>query len=103
MAAKRSSRGSAAKIRVYIQDDNHDKENIEDQDHIDKISSEERVNSQELEETPQKGSVSLNVHHDLILCQIDEYEARPCHWDARLRPVNYHELIWPFDHVNDSW
>ena len=54
MAAKRSSRGSAAKIRVYIQDDNHDKENIEDQDHIDKISSEERVNSQELEETPQK-------------------------------------------------
>ena len=54
MAAKRSSRGSAAKIRVYIQDDNHDKENIEDQDHIDKISFEERVNSQELEETPQK-------------------------------------------------
>ena len=54
MAAKRSSRGSAAKIRVYIQDDNHDKENIEDQDHSDKISSEERVNSQELEETPQK-------------------------------------------------
>ena len=54
MAAKRSSRGSAAKIRVYIQDDNPDKENIEDQDHIDNISSEEKVNSQELEETLQK-------------------------------------------------
>ena len=54
MAAKRSSRGSAAKIRVYIQYDNHDKENIEDQDHIDKISFEESVNPQELEETPQK-------------------------------------------------
>ena len=36
MAAKGSSRGSAAasEIRVYIQDDNHDKENIEDQDKI---------------------------------------------------------------------
>ena len=56
MAAKSSSRGSAAasEIRVYIQDDNHDKENIEDQDNIEKISSEESVNSQELEETPQK-------------------------------------------------
>ena len=54
MGAKRSSRGSAAKIRVYIQHDNHDKENIEDQDHIDKISFEESVNPQELEETPQK-------------------------------------------------
>ena len=56
MAAISSSRGSAeaSEIRVYIQDDNHDKENIEDQDNIEKISSEESVNSQELEETPQK-------------------------------------------------
>ena len=37
------------------------KKNIEDQDNIEKISSEESVNSQELEETPQK-SVSLNVY-----------------------------------------
>ena len=56
MAAKSSSQGSAAasEILVYIQDDNHDKENIEDQDNKEKISSEESVNSQELEETPQK-------------------------------------------------
>ena len=56
MATKRSSRGSAAasEIRVYIQDDNHDKEIIEGQDNIEKISSEESVNSQELEETMQK-------------------------------------------------
>ena len=56
MAAKSSSRGSAAasEIRVYIQDDNHDKENIEGQDNIEKISSEESVNSQELLETPKK-------------------------------------------------
>ena len=57
MATKRSSRGSAAasEIRVYIQDDNHDKEIIEGQDNIEKISSEESVNSQELGagETPQ--------------------------------------------------
>ena len=64
MAATSFSRGSAAasEIRVYIQDDNHDKENIEDQDNIEKISSEENVNWQELEETPQKRSVPLNVH-----------------------------------------
>jgi len=64
MAVISSSRGSAAasEIRLYIQDDNHDKENIEDQDNIEKISSEESINSQELEETPQKRSVSLNVH-----------------------------------------
>ena len=39
MAAMSSSRGSAAasEIRVYIQDDNHDKENIEDQDNMEKI------------------------------------------------------------------
>ena len=56
MATKSFSRGSAAasEIRVYIQDDNHDKENIEDQDNIEKISSEESVSSQELEETPQQ-------------------------------------------------
>ena len=60
-----SSRGSAAasEIRVYIQDDNHDKENSEDQDKIEKICSEGSVNSQELGETPQKKrSLSLNVH-----------------------------------------
>ena len=65
MAAISSSRGSAAasEIRVYIQGDNHDKKNIEDQDNIEKISSEESVNSQELEKTPpKKRSVSLNVH-----------------------------------------
>ena len=39
---------------VYIQDDNRRKENIEDQDNIEKISSEEIVNLQKLEETPQK-------------------------------------------------
>ena len=52
MAARSSSRGS--EIRVYIQNDNHDKENIEDQDNIDKKYSVESVNSQELEETPLK-------------------------------------------------
>ena len=65
MAAKSSSWGSAAasEICVYIQNDNHDTENIENQDDIEKISSEESVNSQELEETQQKKrSVSLNVH-----------------------------------------
>ena len=45
MAATSFSRGSAAEIRVYIQDDNHDKENIEEQDNIEKICSEENVNS----------------------------------------------------------
>ena len=56
MAALRSLRGSvaASEILVYIQDDNKDKENIEDQDNIEKISFEESVNSKELEETPQK-------------------------------------------------
>ena len=56
MAAKSSSRGSAAasEIPVYIQDDTHETENIEGQDNIEKISSEESVNSQELEETPQE-------------------------------------------------
>ena len=93
MAAKSSSRGSAAasEIRVYIQDDNHDKENIEGQDNIEKISSEESVNLQELEETPQKkkritkrSSVkegnAARWCNDLILRLIDEYEARPCLW-----------------------
>ena len=79
-------RGSAAasEIRVYIQDDNHDKENVEDQDNIEKILEEE------LEETPQKRSVSVNFHRVrwtmrrdevMILRLIDEYEARPCLWD----------------------
>ena len=144
MAAKISSRGSAAasEIRVYIQDDNHDKENIEDQDNIEKISSEESVNSQELEETPQKkkrritkrSSVkkgnAARLSNDLILRLIEEYEARPCLWEAILHVVftfvsrkslelaahvtllvrlpvnysiiNYHKLLWPFDHVNDD-
>ena len=122
MAAKSSSRDSAAasEIRVYIQDDNHDKENIEDQ----KISSEERVNSQELLETLQKkkriskrSSVkkgnAARWSNDLILRLIDEYEAQPCLWEAILLftflrgkslelsarvtllaqlPVNYHQL-----------
>ena len=63
-ARRAPSRGSAAasEIRVYIEDDNQHKENIEDQDDIEKTSSNESVNSQELEETPQKRSVSLNVH-----------------------------------------
>ena len=41
MAAKSFSQGTfaASEIHVYIQDDNHDKENIEDQDNIEKISS----------------------------------------------------------------
>ena len=65
MAAKSPSRGSAtaSEIRVYIQDNNHDKENIEDQDNIENISSEESVNSGELEETPylpKKGSTRKN-------------------------------------------
>ena len=79
----------ASEIRVYIQDDNHDKENIEEQDNIEKIPPEESVNSQELEETPQKkkritkcSSVkkgnAARWSDDLILRLIDEYEARPC-------------------------
>ena len=66
MAAISSSRGSAAasEIRVYIQDDNHDKENIEDQDDIEKISSEGSINSQELEETPQKKR-SASLHGEM--------------------------------------
>ena len=36
-------------ILVYIQDDNHNKENVEDQDNMEKISSKESINSQELE------------------------------------------------------
>ena len=52
----RQACGSAAasEIPVHIQDDNHDKENIEDQVNIEKISSEESVNSQQVEETPQE-------------------------------------------------
>lgn len=54
MAAKSSSRGSVATSEsVYIEDGNHDKENIEDQENIGKISSKESVHSQELKKTPQ--------------------------------------------------
>ena len=49
---KMAATSSASEIRVYIQDDNHDKENIEDQGNIEKMFSEESGNSQELEETP---------------------------------------------------
>ena len=84
-------------IRVYIQDDNHDKENTEDQDILEKIhvSSEESVNSQELEETLQKkkritkcsllkkGNVARSSN-GLILRLIEEYEAWPCLWEAIL-------------------
>ena len=50
------SRDSAAdkEIRVYIPDDDHNNKNIEHQDSIEKTSSEESVNSLELEETPKK-------------------------------------------------
>ena len=51
-----------AQLQLPAEIHNHDKENIEDQGNIQKISSEENVNSQELEETPQTRSVSLNVH-----------------------------------------
>ena len=70
LVIKSSLRGSAAasEIRVYVQDDNHDKENIEDQDNMEKISSEESFYSQELEETPQKRSISLNVHRVRWAC-----------------------------------
>ena len=87
MAAISSSRGStaASEICVYIQDDNHDKKNIEDQDKTEKKYPEESVNSQELEETPKKkkrttkrsSSNKGNAARwsdDLILRLIDEYE-----------------------------
>ena len=92
IAARRSSRGSAAdkEIRVYIQDDDHNNKNIEHQDSIEKTSSEESVNSLELEETPQKkngitkrssGKVgnAARWSNDLIL-PVD-YEARACFLD----------------------
>ena len=54
-AMKSSSRGSftASEIRVYIFKMVIISKNIEDQDNIEKISSEEGVNSQELEKIPQ--------------------------------------------------
>ena len=53
MAAKSSSRGSVATSEsVNIEDGNHDKENIENQENIGKISSKESVHSQELKKTP---------------------------------------------------
>ena len=63
MAAKSSSQGSvaASEVRVYIQDDNHDKEILKTKI-TQKISSEKSVNLHELEDTPQKRSVALNVH-----------------------------------------
>ena len=67
MAAKSSSQGldGTSKIRVYIifkMIIKHAKENIEDKDIMEKTSSKESVISQELEETPQKRSVSLNIY-----------------------------------------
>ena len=48
---------------------------------MEKTSSEESVNSQELEETPQKRRVSLNVDRvRRAMRLIDEYGARPCLW-----------------------
>ena len=63
MAAKSSSQGSvaASEVRVYIQDDNHDKEILKTKI-TQKISSEKSVNLHELEDTPQKRSVALNVY-----------------------------------------
>ena len=89
---------------------------------MEEISSEEGVNSQELEERPKKKKRvtkrstgkkgnAARWSDDLILRLLDEYEARPCLWPgtsysrdmARATIVKYHELLWPFDHVNDSW
>ena len=88
---------------------------------MEKISSEESVNSQGLEETPKKKKRitkrstgkkgnAVRWSDDLILRLIDEYEARPFLWPgtscsrdfARATIVTYHELLWPFDHVKDS-
>ena len=59
-----AANSSSFRNSFYIQDGNHGKENIDDQDNIEKISSEESVSSQELEETLQKeeACMSLNVH-----------------------------------------
>lgn len=91
MATKSSLGGSAAasEICVYIQDDNHDKENIKDQNNIEKISSKESISLKELEETSQEkkcitkplylgkmGNVA-RWNYDLILHLIDNHEA--CH------------------------
>ena len=88
---------------------------------MEKISSEEGVNSQELEETPKKKrriakrstgkkGNAVRWNDDLILRLIDEYEARPYLWPGtscshdftRATIIKYQELLWPFDHVNDS-
>ena len=64
-----SSRGSVAEVRVCVQDDNHDKESIEGQANIEKISSEKSVNSRETEVTPEKKrSISLNRFILLQVC-----------------------------------
>ena len=93
MAAISSSGGSAAasEIRVYIQDDNHDKENIEDQDNIEKKSSEEKRQLARIRrDTAKKKRINKRLSdkksnaarwsNDLILRLIDEYQARPCLW-----------------------
>ena len=131
MAAKSSSRGSAAasEIRVYIQDDNHDNENIEDQDNIEKISSEESVNSQELEETPHPSNKSITIKQAAALFRRDKFILlQVClsrsHFSAHILRGKSLELAArvtfaratagelsstiidyhaPFDHVNDSW
>ena len=78
---QRDGLAAASEIRVYIQDDDNDKE---DQDNIEKMSSEESVNWQELEETPRKkkritkrAGNAARWSNDLLLFLIDEYEARP--------------------------
>ena len=65
MAAKGSSRGSAAasEIRVYIQDDNHGKKIIEDQDNTEKPSSEKKRQLKIIRrDTAKKEIIRLNVH-----------------------------------------
>ena len=88
------------------------------QDNIEKIFSEESVILQEIEETPQKTSVSLNVHRvrwairrdGVMTCYTSNRRilgpalplglfSHDCRWSI----VNYHELLWAFDLVNDSW
>ena len=92
MAAKSSSQGSAAawEIRVDIQDDNHDNQNIEHQDNIQKISSEDwkRQLARIRRDTAKKKRITKRSSgkmgnaarwsNNLILYLTDENEARPC-------------------------
>ena len=118
MAAKRSSRGfgAASQIGVYIQNDNHDKEHIEDQNNKEKISSVESVNSQELEETPQKRIVSLNVYHQIHLPYIPPTNRFLVNkLPSSLVAINsyfykfdsgdafYAERAWNYNHGQKSW